>query len=165
MSLLLIFVEYAYIVGRIYSIAYTLKLFANLCSRQFIKADCFSVWLYPRNCDFAFKDGSEMEVWSLLPLLDVNGSRYGRTLSRQTLCSGSCIIWTICWKIYSLSSSPFALKSQEKLRYLSVFLSFNPVKNSLNLDIAFLKECANLLCGSVASTILCIWWKQVPTVF
>ena len=65
-------------------------LFARLCGRQFIKAApsiliVLSVWLYPRNFDFTFKNGSDVRVWSLLSSPCVNGSNDGITPSEHAL--------------------------------------------------------------------------------
>ena len=74
----------------------------------------------------------------------MNSSHDGRLLSRKSLCSGTCMRGTIWRRVDSLSSSLFALKSQQKLMLICLSLLESRQK-LLASDLAFLKECANPL--------------------
>ena len=122
MLVLLNFIEYGYIVGRTCSIAYSRKLFACFCCRQLINAApsilIVSASGSTQRIVTAFKNGSEVRVWSLLTSPDVNGSYDRRTLSINSLSSGTCMRGTI-WRVDSHPLSPLALKSQQKLMSFS----------------------------------------------
>ena len=95
MYVLLNFVEYAYIERSTSSIAYSRfssHVTVTVSHRCTINNDCFSIWFYQINCDFAFTNGSDMDVCSLLPLLDANDSYEGKSSSRHTRCPCACII-------------------------------------------------------------------------
>ena len=124
MLVLLNFIEYGYIVGRTCSIAYSRQLFACFCRRQLINAApsilIVSASGSTQRIVTAFKNGSEVRVWSLLTLPDGNGSHDRRTLSIQSLSSGTCMRGTIWRRVDSLPSSPLAFKeSTEADAYLS----------------------------------------------
>ena len=85
MSVLLNFVECAFIVGGTSSIAYSRKLFACLCGRQLVNTAPSVLIVSPRNHEFACKTGTDVRVCS----------HDGKSPSRHSLCSGTCLICTI----------------------------------------------------------------------